>query len=182
MQEYIQAGFLHVIPFGYDHLLFMVVLYMSSNTLRDAIVKCTIFTLSHSITLLMAGMGWVSTCSRVVEPLVAFSIFIVAANNLHPVLSSHSGSAMVFVFGLVHGLGFAGALSDSGISGTELPLDLLCFNIGVEGAQLAVLTVCFFLFRRLLSRLASYQQWIFKSVNFGIASMALFWTMERLIS
>jgi hydrogenase/urease accessory protein HupE len=182
MKEYLQAGFSHVIPFGYDHVLFMMVLYMATSNLREALYKCTLFTLAHSLTLLLTGSGWITIDSACVEPVIAFSIFIMAINNMNPVLPWHSASGVIFIFGLFHGLGFAWALRGFGITGSDFPYAVLSFNLGVELAQLLILLCCFFVFQKWLSNYPWYRQKIFIPLNLLIASVALFWSIDRLLA
>ena len=182
MYDYIFAGFKHVIPFGYDHILFMVVLYLASKSLKESLTRCTVFTLAHSITLLLAGMGWIKVESAVVEPLIAFSIFIMAINNLKQILPEYSSYSVVFIFGLFHGLGFAGAMLHHGIPQSELPLDLLYFNIGVELSQLIILLTSFLILRSAFAQKSFYHQRVFRPLNLMVACIALFWTIARVLS
>ena len=179
MYDYIFAGIKHVIPFGYDHILFMVVLYLASKSLKESLIKCSVFTLAHSITLILAGMGWIKVDSAIVEPLIAFSIFITAVNNLKQFIPEYSGYSLVFIFGLFHGLGFAGAMLQYGIPQSELPFDLFCFNIGVELSQLTILISSFLILRSGITQPSVYYRRVFRPLNLLAACIALFWTIAR---
>ena len=154
--EFIQFGREGIwhIWIGYDHILFLISLLLPSVLLWKAgrwhpqqsfrlalweVLKIvTAFTLAHSITLSLAVLGFVSLPSRWVESVIAASVLIVALHNLYPVIQTRLLWIMTFIFGLVHGLGFASVLIDLGLPGKSLALALAGFNVGVEIGQVVI--------------------------------------------
>ncbi|NAS26363.1 HupE/UreJ family protein [Herbidospora sp. NEAU-GS84] len=128
--------------FGLDHVLFLLALLLGARRLRDVVEVATAFTVAHSVTLVLAAVGWVSVPGWIVEPLIALSIAFVALDNL---LSPRTGHRLpvVFAFGLLHGLGFAGALGVDGAASVSTLVNLVSFNVGIELAQLAIIAVAF---------------------------------------
>ncbi|GIH23928.1 hypothetical protein Aph01nite_22380 [Acrocarpospora phusangensis] len=128
--------------FGFDHVLFLLALLLGARRLRDVVEVATAFTVAHSVTLVLAAIGWVSLPGWIVEPLIALSIAFVALDNLLSPRTSHR-LPVVFGFGLLHGLGFAGALSVDGPLSASTLVDLVSFNVGIELAQLAIIALTF---------------------------------------
>jgi hypothetical protein len=128
------------IALGADHLLFLLALLVACPGLGSMLRIVTSFTLAHSLTLVAATLGWIAVPAAVVEPIIAASIVVVAALNLLTASRIRERVALCFGFGLVHGLGFAGALADLGVgsAGAALAVPLLAFNLGVEAGQLAI--------------------------------------------
>ena len=179
---YFVLGVEHIL-LGIDHLLFVLALLMLVPGTRKLIWTITAFTAAHSITLAAATLGWVNMPSGPVEAVIALSILFVAMEIVHwrqgrPGITRRWPWLVAFTFGLLHGFGFAGALSEIGLPEHAIPLSLLFFNLGVEAGQLlfiaAVLAV-WFLFKRL-----PWPQWIWRLPVYGIGTMAAFWTIERL--
>lgn len=128
---------------GFDHLLFVVSLLFLVGFQRRLVWTITAFTLAHSLTLALSALGWLALRAPPVEATIALSIMLVAGEALHrrPTLSRRWPALVALLFGLVHGLGFAGALKEIGLPQQHLPVALLCFNLGVEAGQLAVVGV-----------------------------------------
>lgn len=143
-----KLGFLHILPRGLDHVLFVLGLFLFGAALRPLLLQVTAFTVAHAITLGLAVTGVVSLPATVVEPAIALSIVIVALENLRPrdddAVPLHR-LAVVFVFGLLHGAGFAGVLSELGLETDDTVATLVGFHLGVEAGQLAVLAGAFVL-------------------------------------
>lgn len=137
--RYIIVGFEHIIPLGIDHILFVLGLFFFSLHLRPILFQVTSFTVAHTITLALASLGIVTIPASVVEPLIAASIVYVGVENLRGHTNVKARTALVFVFGLLHGLGFASVLGDFGITASHFVAALIGFNIGVEFGQLAVI-------------------------------------------
>jgi hypothetical protein len=191
--DYTKEGVWHI-WIGFDHILFLISLLLPAVLLRKrkqwepveefkpafhSVLKIvTVFTVAHSITLWLAVMDYVTLPSRLVESAIAFSIIVTALNNLFP-LFKIPGWAIAFVFGLIHGFGFANVLLDLGLSSTVLGVSLFGFNVGVELGQLAIVAVFLpiaFLFRRSMF----YEIAILKIGSVAIAVVAAIWMVERI--
>jgi hypothetical protein len=179
--NFLHQGFVHVVPKGRDHILFVLGLFLLSRAWKPLLLQVTTFTLAHSITLAMATLGVVEAPSDIVEPIIAASIAAVAFENIFRSGYSHWRLLVVFVFGLVHGLGFAGALSDLNLPDSSLGIGLIGFNIGVEGGQLAVIAGAY------LATLTVWKLWPqkYRAIvvipgSLAIAAKSIYWTLERL--
>ncbi len=137
--RYARLGFVHIVPEGTDHILFVLGLFLLSARLRPLIWQVTAFTVAHAATLTVAALGVVSLAPRLVEPLIALSIAYVAVENVLTDRLTRWRPAVVFGFGLLHGLGFAGVLGELGLPEHERLLALVTFNAGIELGQLAVI-------------------------------------------
>ena len=141
--NYIPVGFDHIIPKGLDHILFVLGLFFLSTRMKPLVWQISAFTLAHTITLALAALGYVTIPGSIVEPLIALSIVYVAVENIFTTGLSPWRPAIVFGFGLLHGLGFASVLAEFGLpDGSFIPA-LIGFNIGVEVGQLAVIGVAY---------------------------------------
>lgn len=141
--DYIPVGFDHIIPKGLDHILFVLGLFFLSTQLWPLLTQVSLFTLAHTITLALAALGHVTVPAAIVEPLIAASITYVAVENIFMKTLSPWRPVVVFLFGLLHGLGFASVLGEFGLpEGAFLPA-LVGFNVGVELGQLAVIALIF---------------------------------------
>ena len=190
--DYVREGVWHI-WIGFDHILFLLSLLLPAVLVRRenrwqpveafrpaclAVLKIvTVFTLAHSITLWLAVMEYVTLPGRLVEATIALSIVVTALNNLCPVLPL-SGWAIAFVFGLVHGFGFANVLVDLGLSDATLAVALFGFNVGVELGQMAIVLV-FFPLAFLLRRTFFYERLVFRVGSLLIAMIAGLWMYER---
>jgi hypothetical protein len=145
--DYIPVGFDHIVPLGLDHILFVLGLFFLSTQIGPLLWQISAFTLAHTITLALAALGYVTIPGSIVEPLIAASIVFVAVENIFARGLSPWRPAVIFGFGLLHGLGFASVLGEFGLpAGTFVPA-LIGFNVGVELGQLAVVAVAFLLVR-----------------------------------
>ena len=138
--DYLRLGIEHIL-FGIDHLLFVLALILIVKGKRRLFKTITAFTLAHSITLAAATLGWVHIPSAPVEAVIALSIIFLAVELVHyyqgkAVFSSRYPWVVAFIFGLLHGFGFAGALANVGLPPNDIPLTLFLFNVGVETGQL----------------------------------------------
>ena len=143
--QYLVLGITHIVPGGIDHVLFVLGLYLLGRRPRFVLAQVTTFTVAHSITLGLGMFGLVSAPSRIVEPLIAVSIAYVAIENLLVTELKWRRLALVFAFGLLHGLGFASALGELGLPRQEFVTALVTFNLGVEIGQLSVIAAAFVL-------------------------------------
>lgn len=135
-------GFIHILPRGLDHILFVVALFLFAKTFSNLLWQVSAFTLAHTISI----YGVVQLPSSIVEPLIALSILYVALENFYRAKSntkSHTRMPVIFAFGLLHGLGFASVLSDVGLPESQYALSLISFNLGVELGQLSVILIAF---------------------------------------
>ena len=179
--EYITLGFTHIVPLGLDHILFVLGLYLLSTHLRPLLVQVTAFTIAHSITLGLGLYGIVSVSPAIVEPMIALSIVYVAVENLLTTTLHPWRPLVVFAFGLLHGLGFAGVLHEIGLERTNYVTGLIGFNIGVELGQLAVIAMAFGLTGLWFRDRPWYRGRIVQPASLLIALAGLFWTFERLM-
>jgi hypothetical protein len=179
--RYLLSGFEHVVPLGYDHILFIISLFFLDSQLRTAILQCTLFTLAHSVTLALVALGFVVVNPFYVEIIIALSIFFVAVENL--VLNKiHSWRLiLVFIFGLIHGAGFASALIETGVPESEQISCLLGFNTGVELAQILLIICCYFGIAKPFSERSWYREKLTTPLSVLIASVALFWVIQRFL-
>lgn len=175
---YLELGFTHILPKGLDHILFVIALFLASSRLRDLVWQVSAFTIAHTITLALAILGVVSVPASIVEPLIALSIAFVAIENMVFKDMTRWRPAVVFLFGLFHGLGFAGVLGELGLPEGDLLAALFSFNIGVELGQLTIIGGLWLVLHRF-----SGEAW-YRHVRLGgsalIALMALWWTIERI--
>ncbi|MES1218615.1 MAG: HupE/UreJ family protein [Bacteroidota bacterium] len=141
---YLRMGYTHVLPLGFDHILFILSLLLLSTRLKPLLWQATAFTVAHSLSLALAMYNIVNVPSSVIEPLISFSICLVALENIFFPKLRPSRIVIVFIFGLVHGLGFAEALTSIGLSKSNYLFALLFFNVGVELAQVTVIVVGYF--------------------------------------
>ena len=178
--RYLALGFTHIVPYGVDHMLFVIGIFLLSGRLRTVLWQVSAFTVAHSITLGLSIYGLIAVPPAVVEPLIAVSIAYVAIENL--VLSELKPwrIVLVFAFGLLHGMGFAGALKELGLPRSEFLTALLTFNVGVEAGQLAVIATAFALVGWQWSCRDWYRRRVVVPASVLIACTALYWTAERL--
>ena len=178
--EYTVLGFEHIVPKGIDHILFVLGLFLLSVKLRPLLLQVTAFTLAHSITLGLTIYGVISLSPSVVEPLIALSIVAVGIENMLVKTVKIRRVVVVFLFGLLHGMGFAGVLSQLGLPESDFATALVFFNIGVEAGQLFVIAVAFLCVFWLLKNQQLYRQWVVIPVSALISLIGLYWTYERL--
>jgi hypothetical protein len=178
--RYLTLGFTHILPYGFDHVLFVLGIYLLSRRAKPVLWQVSAFTIAHSITLGLSLYGLISASARIVEPMIAVSIAYVAVENLFLSELRPWRVALVFAFGLLHGMGFAGALRELGLPRAEFASALAAFNLGVEAGQLAVIGAAFLLVGRHCSQKAWYRSRIAVPASAAIAGIALFWTIERI--
>jgi hypothetical protein len=178
--SFARQGFLHVLPLGVDHILFVLGIFLLSRKWKPLLFQVSAFTLAHTLTLGMATVGWVSVPSSIVEPIIAGSIAFVALENIFFPKYHVRRLIIVFLFGLIHGLGFAGALSDLSLDPAVLITSLIGFNIGVEGGQLAVILLAFIGVCRFKDE-QKYRWGVVIPVSLVIAGLGVYWMIERII-
>ena len=175
---YVDAGFEHILPKGLDHILFVLGLFFASLFLAGLLWQVTAFTLAHSITLGLASTGTVTAPGSVVEPLIALSILWIALENCLFSQASRWRPAIVFGFGLLHGLGFAAVLKEYGLPREDLLSSLLAFNLGVELGQISVIVMAL-VATVLIRKKAWYRQRVQIPVSICIGLVGLYWFIER---
>lgn len=177
---YLVLGFRHILPLGLDHIFFVLSLFLLSPRLKPIVMQSTAFTLAHSVTLCLAAYHLINPPARVIEPLISLSILYVALENIYSPRLKPSRLGIVFVFGLVHGLGFAGALAEMGLPKNAYFTSLLMFNAGVELGQLVVILAAYFILAKWFASKPYYRKWIVVPLSFCIAGIAAFWTIQRI--
>ena len=177
---YLKMGFTHILPFGFDHVLFIMGLFFFNSKLKSVIWQATAFTVAHSITLGLAMYGIIKPVSSIVEPVIALSIVFVAVENILSTRLNWWRIVIVFCFGLIHGCGFASALSELGLPPDDYLLSLISFNIGVELGQISVILLAFILVGKWFGEKIWYRQRIVMPVSFMIGAIAMYWTIERI--
>jgi hydrogenase/urease accessory protein HupE len=179
IRTYLKLGFTHILPKGTDHILFVLGIFLLSIHLKPILAQVTAFTVAHTITLALTIYGVVSLSPRIVEPMIALSIVYVAVENIVTPKLSPWRVALVFCFGLLHGMGFAGVLSQLGLPRSEFLPALLCFNAGVELGQLTVISIAFLLIGLPFRNKPWYRQRIVIPGSIVIAAIGLFWFVQR---
>jgi hydrogenase/urease accessory protein HupE len=186
-QTYTELGIEHILT-GFDHLLFVLALLILVQGTRRLIATITAFTLAHSLTLFAATLGWLNVPGPPVEAVIALSIVFVAGEIVHarqgrPGLTQRRPWIVAFSFGLLHGLGFAGALAEVGLPPLSIPMALLFFNVGVEIGQLifiAVVLGAMAIGRRIARRLKiEAPSWWWRVPPYAIGGIASFWVVQR---
>jgi hypothetical protein len=179
--RFIVSGFEHIIPKGLDHILFVLGLFFFALRLSPLLWQVTAFTLAHTVTLALASTGVVAIPASIVEPLIAASIVYVAVENIFGGRAEVGWHriALVFGFGLLHGLGFASVLSDVGLPEGRFAVALIGFNIGVELGQLAVIAAAFVALALPFGRKDWYRRAIAVPASLAIAGVGAWWTFER---
>lgn len=185
---YLRLGVEHILG-GIDHLLFVLALLILVKGWKRLVGTITAFTLAHSLTLAAATLGFVHVPSAPVEASIALSIVFVAAELVHgrqgrPGLTARWPWVIAFTFGLLHGFGFAGALSAVGLPQHSIPIALLFFNVGVEIGQLIFIASVFAvvaLGRKIARNLAvPHPAWVWRLPPYAIGSVAMFWVIQRI--
>jgi hypothetical protein len=192
VQQYVHEGIWHIWQ-GYDHVLFLLALLLPAVLRRvadrweptpdflsafwEVLAIVTAFTIAHSITLGLATLGLIALPSRLVESAIAASVVFAGISNLYPALAQRR-RVIAFIFGLIHGFGFASVLSDLGLPRGSLALSLVSFNLGVEVGQLAIVAM-FLPFAYGLRKSWTYQRLVLVSGSLSIAVLACAWFIER---
>ncbi len=178
--EYIVIGFEHIMPKGMDHILFILALFFFSTQIKPLLWQITMFTIAHTITLGLAMNGVISLPANIVEPLIALSIAYAGIENIFAKSRlQRSRLVLVFVFGLLHGMGFASVLSDFGMPDDAFATTLISFNIGVELGQLAVVALAFGVVAFWFRQKAWYRNRVVIPISALIAVTGLVWAVER---
>ena len=176
---YLKLGFEHILPKGLDHILFVLGLFLLNDKLRPLLLQVTAFTVAHSVTLALSLYGIVRLPPEVVEPLIAVSIAVIAIENILTSRLHAWRLAVVFGFGLIHGLGFAGILLEQHLPRRDFLPALAGFNVGVECGQLTVVLLAWLAVGWMRHR-RGYRRWVVIPASAAIAAVAIYWTFERI--
>jgi hydrogenase/urease accessory protein HupE len=178
-QTYAVLGIEHILS-GIDHLLFVISLLLLVGFRRQLLATITLFTVAHSLTLAASALGALTLRPPPVEAVIALSIVLVSAEALSQkdTITRRWPGIVAFVFGLIHGLGFAGALKDIGLPEQHANVALLTFNLGVEAGQLVVIGLAWLVV--LASRKFTWTTTARQVILYGIGSISVFWTLSRI--
>ena len=179
---YLQLGYHHILPDGFDHILFVVGLTLLSTRMGVLLWQATAFTVAHTITLMLSMKGIIVVPPSIVEPIIALSIAFIAIENLVMTELKPWRVVIVFGFGLVHGMGFASALNELGLPRNAFYTSLLSFNIGVELGQITVIAVMYFGLIYWFGDKVWYRRRVVYPLSILIAVIALYWTVTRLFA
>ena len=177
---YLKLGFTHIIPLGFDHILFVLGIFFLNPKLKPVIAQATAFTVAHSITLGLAMYGKITPITSIVEPIIALSIMFVAVENLMRDTLNSWRILVVFCFGLIHGMGFASALTGLGLPRNQFFSSLISFNVGVELGQITIILLAYFLVGKWFGEKPWYRKRIVYPVSIAIAAIGFYWTIERI--
>ena len=179
---YLKLGIQHIIPFGIDHILFIVGLCLLSTNIKTILWQATAFTIAHSITLALSMKNIITLPTQIVEPIIALSILFVAIENI--ILSELKAwrILIVFLFGLIHGLGFASALNEIGLPRNKFLTSIFSFNLGVEIGQVTIIGLVFLFIILPAGKKLWYKKAIAYPLSAIIGLIAAYWTVQRIIS
>jgi hydrogenase/urease accessory protein HupE len=180
IKQYLALGFTHILPKGLDHVLFVLGIFLLAVRLKPVLWQVTAFTLAHTITLALTIYGVVSLPSTIVEPLIALSIVYVAVENVFTDRLHTWRPVVVFCFGLLHGMGFAGVLREIGLPRSEFVPALLAFNVGVELGQLTVIFTAFLIVGLPFRKKSWYRQRVVVPASLVIAAVGMYWFVQRM--
>ena len=180
--SYVNIGFVHILPYGLDHLLFIIGLYFLSTRIKLLLIQVSSFTIAHSITLALATFrAEFQIASSIIEPLIAASIIFIAIENFLTDRLSKWRSIMIFAFGLVHGVGFSGVLREVDFSETDQLVALAGFSIGVELGQILVICIAYLLVGCWFGRKWWYRRRIAKPCSLIIGVFGTILLFERFV-
>jgi len=179
--SYIVIGFEHIVPKGTDHILFILGIFLLSTRMRPLLWQVTMFTVAHTLTLALSMKGVISLPANIVEPLIALSIAYIGIENIFAHSLHKSRLLLVFLFGLLHGLGFAGVLSEFGMPANAFATALISFNVGVELGQITVIIVAYLLAGIWFRQKPWYHRRITVPASLVISVLGLYWTYDRIV-
>lgn len=177
---YLKLGFAHIIPDGLDHILFIIALCLLSTKIKTIIWQATAFTVAHTITLALSMKNIIAAPPDIVEPIIALSICFVALENLLVTGLKVWRIVLVFLFGLIHGMGFASSLNEIGLPRNQFFTSIFSFNAGVELGQIAIIVLIFSTLVYFFGKKPWYNKVVVYPLSILIALIAAFWTLQRL--
>lgn len=178
ISKYVKSGFVHIIPLGLDHILFVLALFLSTTRFGTLLWQVTAFTLAHSVTLALSSLGIISLSGSIVEPLIALSIVWMAIENIRSEEAGQRRIWVIVIFGLLHGLGFASVLGEFGLPQEAFLMALFSFNVGVELGQLTVLAIAAALLMA-WSKKPTYRMFVQVPLSAIIGVIGVYWFVER---
>ncbi len=180
ISRYLSIGFTHVIPLGFDHILFILSIFFLNSDLKSVIIQCSVFTVAHSISLGLTAAGYIIPDSKIIEPLIALSIVFTSVENIIHQRINPWRLTIIFLFGLIHGMGFANALREIGLPPAHFLSSVLSFNVGVELGQITIILLSYFLVGKWFGNKVWYKERIVFPISSIIACVALYWAIERI--
>ena|ERR1022692_659201 len=177
---YLQLGIRHIILEGFDHILFVVGLCLLSTKIKTIFWQATAFTVAHSITLALSMKNIIVAPGAIVEPVISLSIMFVAIENILLTELKPWRVLVVFMFGLIHGMGFASSLNEIGLPRNKFYTSILSFNAGVEIGQIIVIASVFLLIIIPLGKNKGYRKYVVYPLSVLIAMIAAYWTIQRI--
>ena len=177
---YTSLGIQHIIPEGIDHILFIVGICLLGTDIRTILLQATAFTIAHTITLALSMKNIIVLPGQIVEPIISLSIVFVAVENMITNKLKAWRIAIIFMFGLIHGMGFASALNEIGLPPGKFYLSVFSFNLGVEIGQVMVILCAFILLIKPFRERLWYRRAILAPVSCMIAITAVYWTFMRI--
>ena len=181
IKKYFIIGFQHIFPKGIDHILFVVGLFLFSPNFRPLLIQISVFTLAHTFTIFLGVLNIITISETIVEPIIALSIFYIAIENIFSKKISTWRPLVIFFFGLLHGLGFAGVIKEIGLSQTNFVVSLISFNLGVEIGQLFIIVICYFGVAHWIKNRKWYRKFFTNPMSLIISIIGFIWFVERII-
>jgi hypothetical protein len=178
--QYFELGFTHVIPLGFDHILFILSIFFLNSDVKSVLIQCFVFTIAHSISLGLTASGALLANSNIIEPLIAISILYTSIENIILDNINKFRLIIIFLFGLIHGMGFASALKENGLPPFNFLEALLSFNIGVEIGQITIILFAYFFISKWLNKKEWYKNRIVYPISTVIGCIAIYLTIERI--
>ncbi len=178
---YFKLGFKHIIPEGLDHVLFILALCLIHTRIKPIIYQATAFTVAHTISLALSMKDIIATPGEIIEPIIALSIVFVALENLIVTKVKPWRLLLVFLFGLVHGMGFASSLNEIGLPPDTFATSIILFNLGVEVCQVLVIAAAFSLLILPFKNRLWYRARIVYPISIMIALVSSYWTVMRMM-
>jgi len=177
---YVELGYQHILPLGLDHILFVLSLFLLNPKIKSILWQATAFTIAHTVTLGLSMYHIIKPPSNIVEPLIALSIIYVALENIFSPKLKASRIGVIFLFGLIHGMGFASVLGELGLPQNSYLTSLLMFNLGVELGQITVIVAAWILLAKWFGNKPYYRKSIVIPLSVLISAVAAYWVIERL--
>lgn len=177
---YLSAGYQHILPNGFDHILFILCLFLLNPKLKPVLWQATAFTVAHTITLGLAIYHVITPPVNIIEPLIALSIVYVALENIFSTKLRPVRIGVVFLFGLIHGMGFATSLEHLGLPKDQYLKCIVLFNLGVELGQITIILAAHFILARWFADQPYYRKRIVIPLSIAIAVIAAYWLFIRI--